>query len=133
MLERGQIEIIAGRIDTFSVNDSVLEVVICQRGQNSLRTVAVKKLINCTGPNYDINRTNNPLVKQLVSSGQIVADKNRIGLEVSNHYTTINSSGEESERLFYIGPMLRAQHWEAIAVPELRVHAQKLAGILLSK
>jgi len=133
MLERGQIEVIAGQINTLSVNDSALEVVIRQRGQNGLRSLHVKKLINCTGPNYDITRAANPLVKQLVSSGQIVPDKNRIGLEVTDGYKTINATGEESERLFYIGPMLRAQHWEAIAVPELRVHASKLGGILLSK
>jgi uncharacterized NAD(P)/FAD-binding protein YdhS len=34
--------------------------------------------------------------------------------------------------LFYIGPMLKARFWEAIAVPELRVHASQLAHQLTS-
>ena len=29
--------------------------------------------------------------------------------------------------LYYIGPMLRANHWECTAVQELRVHAEALA------
>jgi uncharacterized NAD(P)/FAD-binding protein YdhS len=30
------------------------------------------------------------------------------------------------EGLFYIGPMLKAKYWEAIAVPELRGHVSRL-------
>jgi uncharacterized NAD(P)/FAD-binding protein YdhS len=31
------------------------------------------------------------------------------------------------DRLYYIGPWLRARDWEATAVPELREHAARLA------
>ncbi len=38
--------------------------------------------------------------------------------------------------LYYAGPFLRARHWEAIAVPELRAHVQRtvsqIAGSLAS-
>jgi hypothetical protein len=34
--------------------------------------------------------------------------------------------------LHYLGPMLRAQHWEATAVLELRSHVEKLAVALAS-
>jgi hypothetical protein len=33
--------------------------------------------------------------------------------------------------LFYLGPMLRATHWEATAATELRDHAARLAAHLL--
>jgi uncharacterized NAD(P)/FAD-binding protein YdhS len=42
----------------------------------------------------------------------------------------IDRHGHPAENLFYIGPMLKARLWEAIAVPELRVHARRLAGFL---
>ena len=31
-----------------------------------------------------------------------------------------------------LGPMLRADHWEATAVPELRAHAEQLARHLVA-
>jgi uncharacterized NAD(P)/FAD-binding protein YdhS len=34
--------------------------------------------------------------------------------------------------LFYAGPLLRARHWEATAVPELRVHVARTAGAIAS-
>ncbi len=44
----------------------------------------------------------------------------------------ISKGGQAIEGLYYVGPMLRARYWEAIAVPELRVHAQQLVKRLLS-
>ena len=35
-----------------------------------------------------------------------------------------------SEVLFYAGPLLRARHWEATAVPELRVHVARTASAI---
>jgi uncharacterized NAD(P)/FAD-binding protein YdhS len=43
----------------------------------------------------------------------------------------IDASGHPADNLFYVGPMLRAMYWEAIAVPELRQHAATLADQLL--
>ena len=33
-------------------------------------------------------------------------------------------TGRAQAGLYYVGPLLKAQHWEAIAIPELRVHAR---------
>lgn len=33
----------------------------------------------------------------------------------------------DPDHLFYLGPMLRADHWEPTAVPELRAHAERLS------
>ena len=43
----------------------------------------------------------------------------------------IDRDGEGVPGLHYVGPMLRARYWEAIAVPELRRHTQTLARHLL--
>ena len=42
----------------------------------------------------------------------------------------IDADGRATTRLFYLGPMLRADHWEATAVGELRVRAEQLAATL---
>jgi hypothetical protein len=41
--------------------------------------------------------------------------------------------GRSSERLYYLGPMLRADHWEATAATELRDHAERLAAHLADR
>jgi uncharacterized NAD(P)/FAD-binding protein YdhS len=43
----------------------------------------------------------------------------------------IDAQGIASDVLYYIGPLLKARYWEATAVPELRVFAQRLAAHLL--
>jgi FAD-NAD(P)-binding len=40
---------------------------------------------------------------------------------------------DSSNHLFYLGPMLRADHWEATAALELRDHAEHLAAHLLEQ
>jgi hypothetical protein len=39
----------------------------------------------------------------------------------------VDVHGRASERLFYLGPMLRAEHLDATAAAELSNHAQQLA------
>lgn len=39
----------------------------------------------------------------------------------------MGADGRIVKGLYYVGPWLRARDWEATAVPELRVHAQRLA------
>jgi uncharacterized NAD(P)/FAD-binding protein YdhS len=39
---------------------------------------------------------------------------------------------QKQDNLYYIGPMLKARYWEAIAVPELREHVYQLAKKLIA-
>ena len=82
-------------------------------------------VFNCTGPSVGIGANAHPFLKQLANQGLIRADDLNLGIEVADDYT-VNAQC----RIYYLGPMLRASLWEATAVPELRVHAQKLAGLI---
>jgi uncharacterized NAD(P)/FAD-binding protein YdhS len=42
----------------------------------------------------------------------------------------LDSNGAGQPDLYYIGPLLKADLWEATAVPELRVHASQLAATI---
>lgn len=44
----------------------------------------------------------------------------------------LDAAGKAIASLYHIGPMLRAGWWEATAVPELRIHLQRLAAALVS-
>ena len=60
-------------------------------------------------------------------SGTVLASRL---LRTDAHCAVIGTNNQAHPHLFYIGPMLRAAHWEATAVPELRGHAERLATLL---
>ena len=60
-----------------------------------------------------------------------MADPSGLGWLTGLHGALIDRDGRAARHLYYLGPMLRAAHWEATAVGELRVHAQQLAAALV--
>ncbi|MDN5836485.1 MAG: hypothetical protein L0H12_03935, partial [Nitrosospira sp.] len=87
-------------------------------------------LINCTGPNTRLQETTNPLLKTLLAHGMIRHDSLSIGIDLDGNYHPLDTQGIPLDGLYYLGPMLQARYWEATAVPELREHAGRLAGIV---
>jgi uncharacterized NAD(P)/FAD-binding protein YdhS len=87
----------------------------------------VDRVINCTGPDYRCTASRDPLVQDLIANGLIRPDAMGIGLRTAPNGGVVNLFGRATRGLYYIGPMLRADHWEATAVQELREHAENLA------
>jgi uncharacterized NAD(P)/FAD-binding protein YdhS len=136
MIQTGQVETIAGYVQDFDFDGSVgagLSMRMRERHTGHVRSIAVGHVVNCTGPNYDIARIDMPLLAQLRDEGYLLQDPLKLGIEVGPDYRAIGRQGQADKELFYIGPMLKAHYWEATAVPELRVHAQRLAAILVGK
>jgi uncharacterized NAD(P)/FAD-binding protein YdhS len=123
----GQVEVIAGSVRAFEQRGAETVVSVKQRHDGALRELIVGTVVNCTGPNYDITTLKIPLIVQLRDEGLISQDPLKLGLEVNERYELLGRDGGAARGLFYIGPMLKARYWEAIAVPELRVHASRLA------
>jgi uncharacterized NAD(P)/FAD-binding protein YdhS len=131
LVKAGHVERIAGAVRDAYEQDGMLHVALGTRPSGALRPLTVSAVINCTGPNYDLGKVGSPLLRQLFHAGQIRRDTLRLGLDVDDRYRVIDASGHPADNLFYVGPMLRAMYWEAIAVPELRQHAAALADQLL--
>jgi uncharacterized NAD(P)/FAD-binding protein YdhS len=89
-------------------------------------------VINCTEPDYAITRSAQPLWRDLLQCGLCVADELGLGVRTGPAGAVIDTEGWPGPHLFYVGPMLRADVWEATAVGELRVHAEQLAATLSS-
>jgi uncharacterized NAD(P)/FAD-binding protein YdhS len=98
-----------------------------------MRAQQFDRVINCTGPDYAIARSSEPLWRNLVQCGLCVADTLGLGLRTGPNGAVIDADGWPGPHLFYIGPMLRADHWEATAAHELRGHAEKLAALLATE
>jgi uncharacterized NAD(P)/FAD-binding protein YdhS len=128
-----KIRTMAGRLNSAVQTDSGIQVTINPRGKDGLETLEVAYIINCTGPNSNPNLVSETFIKTLIENKMISVDKHGIGINVTKDLAVIDGNGIASSWLSYVGPMLKANFWEATAVPELRIHAanvaNKVAGI----
>lgn len=83
------------------------------------------------GPQGDLARSTEPLLRKLIADGLARADAERLGLAVDSEARLIGADGTAHPRLFALGSMTRGAFWEIVAVPEIRVQvwtvARKLA------
>jgi len=126
----GVLEVHAGRLEEASELEDSMEVIWRPRGATRTRAWLVDRIINCTGPERRAGRVADPLVQSLLSSGTIRADALSLGIDIADDGRPISRDGAPVDRLYYLGPWLRARDWEATAVPELREHAAGLARSL---
>jgi len=125
-----KLNIHAGRLLEFEIQGSKVRVTWRPRGSDEPQTMLVDRVINCTGPDYNIRRARDPLMRSLLAQGLAVADPLNLGLRTGAYGALINAEGNAAPNLFYVGPMLRADHWETTAAQELRGYAERLAGYL---
>jgi uncharacterized NAD(P)/FAD-binding protein YdhS len=129
-IQQGVFNAYAGRvIDLKEIGENV-EATIRLRHTGNSKTLNIGYVINCTGPCSDPQTADDRLVQQLLSDGLICADNLGLGLQVSDTCAVINAKGSVSDRMYYLGPWLKAKYWEATAVPDLRRFASKLAATL---
>jgi uncharacterized NAD(P)/FAD-binding protein YdhS len=126
LLDSGQARVLAGRVLGYEARGTDIGIALRQRSDGRTSQVTVGTVVNCTGPDYDIVRAAHPLLEQLRADGLVRADPLRQGLQVDPGYRVIDRDGRAVPSVFYLGPLLKATLWEAIAVPELRVHAARL-------
>jgi uncharacterized NAD(P)/FAD-binding protein YdhS len=87
-------------------------------------------VINCTGPSGGVAALGEPLFDSLLRQGLLTACPLGLGIRTGAGYGLLDREGNASGVLFHTGPLLKADHWESTAVPELRVHAARLAAHL---
>lgn len=84
--------------------------------------------VYCTGQNYRLGQTKNPLLRQLAQDGLLKAHASGFGIAASGYQCMGNST-----QLYALGSLLIGERLETSAVPELRVEAAELAALLAQK
>ncbi len=84
-------------------------------------------LINATGPDGNITRTGDPLLRDLFDRGLARPDPLRLGLDATPSGAVLDAAGRPSGSLFTLGPPLRGLWYETTAIPEIRTQAAALA------
>ena len=134
MRQSGQLQIHAGHLLPLAADgDRSISVRWRERGRHDISSLSVDRVINCTGTDQRLSQTQDPLLQGLIEGGLAVADPLGLGWHTGQHGALIDREGVPAEHLFYVGPMLRAQYWEATAAGELRGHAERLAELLTDR
>ncbi len=103
------------------------------RGEDQVRKDRFRRAVNCTGPQGDLSRSEEPLIRNLLASRQIQADALHLGINVDSQARLIGDDGVAQDRLRAIGPMTRGEYWEVIAIPDLRMQTWGLARRLANQ
>ena len=121
-IEEGRLEVLAGRITSVEPVDDGLQIGIARRGaegRSIARTAAFA--FNCTGPLGSIERTRDPLLRQLLDDGLVAPDALGMGIAVDER-------SRAGLRMWAVGPPTKGRFWEIVAVPDIRVQAQAVAA-----
>lgn len=126
-LAASTVRMVAGRIVSVAVEEACISVRLKGRGTEEIIECQFDQVINCTGPCTDIGKITDTFISYLLKESIVCADDLNLGIKVGKNYAVITPSGNSQDWLSYVGPMLKANLWEATAVPELRQHARALA------
>jgi uncharacterized NAD(P)/FAD-binding protein YdhS len=126
----GRLDVQAGRVVEAQPDGEGARVRWRPRGAEEERSLRVRRIVNCTGPQADIARAGEPLLDSLLAAGRVRPDPCRIGIDVDGAYRTLGKSGEPSDTLFAVGPMTRGAFWEIVAIPDIRHQVRALADAL---
>jgi len=130
-LARGRLRQAAGRLLSIHEEAGRLQMAWRPRGSTAVEHFAAARIVNCSGPSSAIDAASSPLLWRLQQSGRLLPCPHGLGLQVDEAYRILDARGQGQAGLHYLGPHLRAQRWEATAVPELREHAAALAAQLV--
>lgn len=122
LMAAGRLEIVAGRLTQAKAEENGVSVEFRRRGAEQSSVGRFAYIFNCTGPLHEIDRTDDPLLRQMLDEGLIEADELGIGVEVDARSRIIGS-----DRLWALGPLTKGRFWEIIAVPDIREQAAQVA------
>ena len=128
----GQLRLVAANVEAVEPVGDLLRASFRVRGSAERGTIDVARLINCTGPQTDTRRMEQPLLKSLMENGFASWDDLHLGLRCTPSGALVSASGRASESLYAIGPLCKATLWECTAVPEIRAQAAGIATRLVT-
>lgn len=130
---RGQVSIHAGRILSVSVEGNDALVKIRSRSQGTEKVLRAHRVVNCTGPEIRLGSVESKLYANMYKNGFLRSHALGFGFELDQNYCPIDSAGRSLASVFMLGPVLKPQLMETVAVPELRGQAKHQADLILAK
>ena len=130
MVARGRLRFAAGKIVAAEADGDGIRLAWRPRHGAALVETRAARIVNCTGPQGDLTRSDDPLLSRLYARGIVRPDALRLGLDVDAQSHVIGADGRPAPALYCVGPMTRGGLWEVVAVPDLRRQCWDLARSL---
>lgn len=131
MLERGEVQIVAGRVETVQGEDDSARLVVRKRSNEGWFETEADWVINCTGPMPSNSVESNPVIGSLLVHGWLLSDELALGIETAPEGHALDADGRKVPDLFVVGTLRKPAFWESTAVPELRTQAATIAECVL--
>jgi uncharacterized NAD(P)/FAD-binding protein YdhS len=131
-MSKGEMANHAGRVTRYTEDRDGVDVTYRDRKTGDLVSLRVDRVINCTGPEVDCRKINNPLLTDLLRQSLVRPDPLFLGLDTSDYGAAIDAHGGPSDFLYAVGPSRKGSLWESTAVPEIREQVAELATLLLT-
>jgi uncharacterized NAD(P)/FAD-binding protein YdhS len=120
-----------GNIINMTDGGNFVRVEWLNKKTGSIQKVDVARVINCSGPESDIEKMDDCLLKDCYERGYLKQDRFKLGIEVEwPSMQVFDSANNPHSNLFAIGSNLRGVLWETTSVKELREQAANLAETL---
>lgn len=130
----GKLLVRAGKIQDIVETSDGIRISFYNKKTKKEEIITVERVINCTGPEPDISKSENMLLRNLCKTGVLVPDSLKQGAMADpDTFMAINSLQKKVDSLYLIGNILKGLLWESTAVPELRVQADRIAEQILMK
>lgn len=120
LLEQGRLRTVAARVVRIERDGENFVVNYRSRGSGASGTMRTAWVINCSGPQADTRRLEQPLLLDLLSKGMASWDALHLGLRTAEDGALLDARGERSPGLYALGPPCKASQWECTSVPDIR-------------
>lgn len=116
----GKLRVKASRVKAIKKSEGSARAVV----EASPCDIEADYVLNCSGPQMDLRRTQNALLRNLLHKKIVAADPLHRGLQVDERYRARN---DFSAPVYAMGQLLSGQRLETVAVPELRTQCKEIS------
>ncbi|GHC96628.1 hypothetical protein GCM10019060_26750 [Novosphingobium pokkalii] len=125
---QGRLAVIAGNLVSVEAQpDGGLLARWRDRGGAETTALAVEHVVVCTGPGGDPAQSRDPLLRTLLAKGLARPCPLHLGLDVDSGWRLRDAQGRASLPIHAMGALSKGLNWEMVAVPDIRLQAQRLA------
>ncbi|HYD88201.1 MAG TPA: FAD/NAD(P)-binding protein [Vitreimonas sp.] len=126
----GRLRIIAGEVIAAEQMKGKVAVEYRRRTSVARNRLDVAGIVNCTGGDADLRRSNDPLIVQLIDAGLARPHASGLGFDLDDRSRVIDAEGRPHDDLYALGPLTQGAFWESTAAPDIRVWASRIAAEL---
>ena len=130
-LASGSLTVSAGRTGRITVSRGGLSVELQSRASHAVENIEAGRIVNCTGPEANLQRLPNPLIQDMLKQQLIQPHPLRTGALVNNDGALMARDGQASQAIYTIGPLRMGTLIETVAMPEIRQQASDLASLFI--